>query len=86
MPIEEAARGLASLSALGIEVGQVIINRVLPSHATGEFYESRRRQEKAYLDEIDARFSHLPRVRVPQLDSDVHGLASLDRIGGFLQC
>ena len=85
LPIEEAARSLATLGEAGIQIGQVVVNRVLPPHATGEFYESRRRQERVYLDEIDRRFAHLPRLRVPQLDSDIHGLKSLERISALLQ-
>jgi arsenite-transporting ATPase len=86
LPIEEAARSLQTLSEVGMEIGQVVENRVLPPHATGEFYESRRRQEQVYLDEIDRRFRHLPCLRIPQLDSDVHGLESLERISALLQC
>ncbi len=86
LPIEEAARSLETLGEVGIEIGQVVVNRVLPPHATGEFYESRRRQEQVYLDEIDRRFAPLPRLRVPQLDSDIHGLQSLERISALLQC
>jgi arsenite-transporting ATPase len=86
LPIEEAARSLETLSAMGIEVGQVVVNRVLPAHATGEFYEARRRQEQVYLDEIDSRFAQAPRLRVTQADSDIHGLESLGRISELLGC
>ena len=86
LPIEEAARSLEALGEAGIQIGQVVVNRVLPPHATGEFYESRRRQEQVYLDEIDRRFAHLPLLRVPQLDSDIHGLKSLERISALLEC
>lgn len=86
LPIEEAARSLETLSTVGIRVGAVVVNRVLPSHASGEFYESRRRQERVYLEEIDRRFAALPRLKVPQLDSDIHGLKSLERISELLEC
>ncbi|MBX7184935.1 MAG: ArsA family ATPase [Vicinamibacteria bacterium] len=86
LPIEEAFRSLESLAGSGIEIGQVIVNRVLPPHAAGEFYEARIRQETVYLDEIDRRFAKLPRVRIPQLDSDIHGLATLERVSELLGC
>jgi arsenite-transporting ATPase len=86
LPIEEAARSLETLSEVGIQVGEIVVNRVLPEHATGDFYDARRRQEHVYLDEIDRRFAHLPRLRVPQLDSDIHGLKSLERVSELLQC
>lgn len=86
LPIEEASRSLDALAGMGIAIGQVVVNRVLPAHATGEFYEARRRQEAEYLEEIDRRFAKLPRLRIPQLDSDIHGLESLERIGELLGC
>ncbi len=86
LPIEEAYRSLEALAGMGIAIGQVIVNRVLPAHAEGEFYEARRRQEAEYLEEIDRRFAKLPRLRIPQLDSDIHGLDSLERIGELLRC
>jgi arsenite-transporting ATPase len=86
LPIEEAARALDSLRGMGLEVGRLVVNRVLPAHAAGEFYEARRRQEAAYLEEIDRRFEKLPRLRIAQLDSDIHGLESLERVSELLQC
>lgn len=85
LPIEEAARSVETLGEVGIQIGQIVVNRVLPPHATGDFYEARRVQEREYLDEIDRRFAGLPRLRVPQLDSDIHGLASLERISALLE-
>ncbi len=86
LAIEEAARTVETLSDTGIAVGAAVVNRVLPEHLTGGFYESRRRQEQVYLDEIERRFAHLRRVRVPQLESDVHGMKSLERISALLGC
>jgi arsenite/tail-anchored protein-transporting ATPase len=85
LPIEEAARALDTLTEIGIHVGVLVVNRVLPPEATGQYYESRRRQEQVYLDEIERRFAMLPRVRVAQLEADVHGLQSLERISERLQ-
>ena len=86
LAIEEAVRAVAALDDTGIAVGTAVVNRVLPGHLTGDFYESRRRQEQVYLDEIDRRLAHLARIRVPQLESDVHGMNSLDRISALLGC
>ena len=86
LPIEEAARSVEALAGMGIEIGQLVVNRVLPARAEGGFYEARRRQEQVYLDEIDTRFARLPRLRVTQADSDIHGLESLRRISDLLGC
>jgi arsenite-transporting ATPase len=86
LAIEETVRAVETLNDTGIAVGAAIVNRVLPGDLTGDFYESRRRQEQVHLDEIDRRLAHLRRVRIPQLESDVHGLKSLERISALLGC
>jgi arsenite-transporting ATPase len=80
LPIEETARAAAALAESGIEVGTLIVNRVLPEGLEGGFYASRRRQEAVYRREIDQRFSALDRIVIAQLESDVYGVARLERI------
>lgn len=75
--IEETARAAEQLAETGVDVGGLVVNRVLPDGLEGEFYESRKAQEAVYLKEIDVRFRRLPRVLVRQLPRDVYGLASL---------
>jgi arsenite-transporting ATPase len=77
LAIEETARAEELLVDTGVNVGGLIVNRVLPDNLEGEFYRSRKAQEAMYLEEIDKRFRQLPRVRVRQLPRDVYGLASL---------
>jgi len=80
LAIEETSRAAEALSALGIDVGGLIVNRVLPDGLEGEFYRSRKAQETQYLEEIGRRFKRIPRTDVRQLPQDVHGLASLGSI------
>ena len=80
LPIEESARAAAALGESGIEVGSLIVNRVLPEGLEGEFYVARRRQEAVYRREIDERFASLDRIVIAQLESDVYGVARLERI------
>jgi arsenite-transporting ATPase len=84
LPIEETARALAQLEEAGVRVGGLVINRVLPEVGGDAFLTARRNQERVYLDEIATRFHALPRVQVPQLESDVYGLGSLRRVSKFL--
>jgi arsenite-transporting ATPase len=84
LPIEETARALAQLEEAGVRVGGLVINRVLPAVGGDAFLTARRNQERVYLDEIATRFHALPRVQVPQLESDVYGLGSLRRVSKFL--
>ncbi len=84
LAIEETARAHALLDDLGIGVGALVVNRVLPDGLEGEFYRSRKAQEAEYLGEIARRFSRISRIHVRQLPTDVHGLASLAAIAGQL--
>lgn len=84
LPIEETSRAIQQLDEAGVRVGTLIVNRVLPDTSNDEFLNARRRQEHVYLEEIERRFSAYPTVRVPQLESDVYGLAALDRVSRLL--
>ena len=84
LPIEETSRAIDQLDDVGVNVGWLVVNRVLPDTSTDPFLSARRRQEHVYLEEIDRRFASHPMVRVPQLESDVYGMAALDRVSGFL--
>jgi arsenite-transporting ATPase len=75
--IEETRRAADMLGDTGVDVGGLVINRVLPDDLEGAFYASRKAQELTYLQEIDRRFDRLRRVRVRQLPRDVYGLQSL---------
>jgi arsenite-transporting ATPase len=78
----ESQKALASLERANIPVAAVVVNRVLPGDAGGgEFLEGRRRQEASYLVEIERAFPHLPRIVLPLMSGDVHGLEALGRIG-----
>jgi arsenite-transporting ATPase len=80
LAIEETARAVDALDETGVDVGGLIVNRVLPDGLEGDFYRSRKAQETVYLDEIDRRFARLPRVRVRQLPRDVYGFESLGAV------
>ncbi len=84
LPIEESARAAHALAEANIHLGAIIVNRVLPDEAEGSYFEARKAQERVHLAEIDRRLPAVARVFVPQLESDVSGFASLERIGRFL--
>src|SRR5262249_1294956 len=84
LPIDETARAAERLADAGIDVGAVVVNRVLPTDASGDFVEARRRQERVHLLEIERRFAPYAMVRVPQQPTDVHGVASLEAVAAAL--
>lgn len=84
LPIEETARAIDQLAEAGVTIGGLVINRILPSTSPDPFLRSRHDQEQIYLDEIEVRFKKQVRVRVPQLATDVHGVATLEHLAGVL--
>ena len=84
LPIEETKRAVDALEQMGVAIPGVVINRVLPATVEGEYHASRVRQQRVYLDEIEARFAAYPRIALPQLESDVQGLQALERIRASL--
>jgi arsenite-transporting ATPase len=80
LAIEETARAAALVAETGIDVGALVVNRILPDDLEGEFYRSRKAQEARYLQEIARRFSRVRRADVRQLPHDVCGLTSLTTI------
>lgn len=84
LPIEETARAIDQLAEAGVTIGGLVVNRVLPETSPDPFLRSRHDQEQVYLDEISSRFKSHTTARVPQLPSDVHGVATLERISEWL--
>ena len=84
LAIEETVRAAELLGGTDVDVGALVVNRILPDGLEGEFYRSRKAQERTYLEEIARRFARIPRVDVRQLARDVYGLDSLDLIAGQL--
>lgn len=66
-----------TLDRLEMPLLAVVVNRVLPESADGEFLGRRRREEARHLERIEEVFSDVPRVRVPLLATDVRGVDEL---------
>jgi arsenite/tail-anchored protein-transporting ATPase len=77
LAIDETGRAADLLRDTALDVGALVVNRVLPDGLSGAFYDARKAQEREYLDEIARRFSSLPRVIVRQLPRNVHRVEPL---------
>lgn len=86
LPIEETARSLANLTAHGIEVGALLVNRVLPESANeGEFMRARLAQQREYLAEIDSRFADRHTARIEQDARDISDRGQLETVARSLE-
>ena len=84
LPILESKKALAVLTKFNVPVAAMVVNRLLPDDAEGEFLRERRLQETQYREEIDREFAALRRVHIPLLPHDVHGIETLRWIGRML--
>jgi len=84
LPIEETARAIDQLREAGVNIGGLVVNRVLPASSPDPFLQSRHAQEQVYLDEIARRFRTHVNVQVPQLPWDVHGVGTLSTLAALL--
>lgn len=77
LPILETRRAVDALRTYRIPMLGVVINRVLPESADGDFIARRREREADYLARIDRELGALSRWRVPLREEDVAGPAAL---------
>lgn len=84
LPILETQKAVALLGKYQIPVEALIINKILPEQAGGEFLRKRKNQEKLYLEEINDRFPDKSIYKVPMLEKDISGLKDLELLSGFL--
>ena len=84
LPILESEKALELLSKFDVPVAGMIVNRLIPPSAEGDFLRERRLQEDEYRAEIDRTFARLRRIYLHLLPHDVHGVETLRTIGGAI--
>lgn len=85
LPILETERAVAALQKEQLPLAGLLVNRVLPEEADGEFMAKRRAQEQHYLADIETLFKPLQRWYIPLLATDVQGLDALTEMAARLE-
>ena len=86
MALEETADALAALSASGIGVRRLVVNRVTPVPAGRcEWCEARRRFEARALCPVAQRFAGLELFMLPELAEEPRGVAALREASSALE-
>ncbi len=78
LPILETARAVQSLQEEKLPLAGLIVNRILPDNADGEFLAKRRVQEKVHLAQIAQEFGQLQRFNISLQATDIQGLTALE--------
>ncbi|TVS17621.1 MAG: ArsA family ATPase [Gammaproteobacteria bacterium] len=73
----ETRRMVDKLTRAGINIPCLIVNRVLPDSAQGDFVTALRTTQARYLRAIDSTFAHHPRLRVDHRAQEIRGIDAL---------
>ncbi|MDQ3303238.1 MAG: ArsA family ATPase [Actinomycetota bacterium] len=84
LPIEETARALETLKQGDVHVGALVVNRIFPETADGEFMRARLEQQTEYLTEISKRFKKRRILRIQQDPRDITRRDQLNPIAAQL--
>ncbi|NDI33736.1 ArsA family ATPase [Chengkuizengella sediminis] len=84
LPIVETEKAILLLKQHDLQVQSLIVNKVLPEEADGQFLEQRRRIEKNYLSEIETRFSAQSKIYVPLFANDISSIDDIQKISSYI--
>lgn len=84
MVLRETQRAFVYFSLHGLTVDDIIVNRLMPADASGEFFDGWRESQAAILREIESYFAPVPVRRVPLFRREVLGYERLRELAGVL--
>ena len=85
LPILETEKAIELMSKNSLNIGGLVINKVLPTRADGEFLQKRRDQEKVYLQLMKEKFTKQFFYQIPLMEEDICTLPLLERFASFLE-
>lgn len=85
LPILETSKAIELLDHYHLHVKTLIINKVLPEDASGDFIEKRREHEKQYLEIIDETFLKQRLIYVPLFTNDITCKQELEEFSYFFR-
>lgn len=85
LPILETKKALELLHKYQLHVNTLIVNKVLPEEADGEFLNERKKHEKQYVKQIEETFPKQQLIYVPLFSRDIVDKQHLTLYSEFLQ-
>ena len=82
MVVEETKRNYMYMNLYNYLVDGVYINRILPPEMEQTFFDEWIQIQTQYIEELEEIFANIPIYRVPWFDTDLNGVAGIDRIVG----
>ncbi|WP_106497823.1 ArsA family ATPase [Lentibacillus sp. Marseille-P4043] len=79
LPILETEKAIKLLDNYHLHVKTLIVNKVLPENADGEFLQKRKEYEKQHLQMIEETFAKQQLIRVPLFSTDITSKQDLEK-------
>src|SRR5699024_6643851 len=83
LPIAETEKAIELLDKYHLHVKTLIINKLLPEHAEGEFLLKRKEHEQWYLNIIEETFANQEKIYVPLFAQDITDIEHLEAFGDY---
>lgn len=71
LPILETEKAIQLLNRHSLEVKSIVVNKVLPEHVEGEFWNERKAHERKYVEMIKQSFNRQEILYVPLFQRDI---------------
>ena len=84
MVVEETKRNYMYMNLYDFQVDGLYINRILPKDLENAFFEEWIGIQRGYIRELEDVFAGIPVHHIPWFDSDLNGIAGIERIGEVL--
>lgn len=85
LPVAETKKAILLLEKFQIAVPFLIVNKVLPEKASGDFFTKRKQNEKIYLEQIAGDFLVQTILYIPFFSEDITSRKQLKQMGTYLK-
>jgi arsenite/tail-anchored protein-transporting ATPase len=85
LPILETEKAIELMNKHELKIKGLIVNKVLPHTADGQFLEKRKEQEKGYLQLMKSKFKEQSLYEIPLLEEDICSVDHLEKFVKHLQ-
>ncbi|UOE92075.1 ArsA family ATPase [Alkalihalobacillus sp. LMS39] len=85
LPIVETEKAVTLLAKHNIHIDTIIVNKVLPTNADGDFLRKRQKIEKEYIKEIENKFSNQRIIKIPLFEEDIYTVEALQAFSHHLE-
>lgn len=84
LPVLETERAVQSLNDIGVNVAGLVINRLLPPHLEGSFWQAHLTRQTSYLQQIEQGLGNLPQHRLWLQEQEIQGVDALEQFAAGL--